>query len=89
MVKQHLEIVLYKPVCHRGFKVSCARTYPHSYEMLRNSHLTTCCGIGWSIAVGPLSATVVPLHLTQFEVPFAQIVTTSLLARHVILHYFL
>ena len=24
MVKQHLEIVLYKPLCHRGFEVSCA-----------------------------------------------------------------
>ena len=35
MVKQHLETVLYKPVCCRRFKVWCARTYPHSYDMLR------------------------------------------------------
>ena len=43
--------------------------------------LMTCCAmhvycIGWSIAVGPVSATVVPLPLTQFAVPFVQIVTT-------------
>ena len=31
IVKQHLETVLYKPVCHPGFKVSCARTYPDSF----------------------------------------------------------
>ena len=31
---------------------------------------------GWNIAVGPFSATAVPLHLTQFAVPFVQIVTT-------------
>ena len=30
----------------------------------------------WSVAVGPLSATAVPLHLTQFAVPFVQIFTT-------------
>ena len=32
--------------------------------------------IGWSVAVDPLSATAVPLHLTQFAVPFVQIVAT-------------
>ena len=31
---------------------------------------------GWSVAVDPLSATAVPLHLTQFAVPFVQIVAT-------------
>ena len=32
--------------------------------------------IGWSMAIHPLSATAVPLHLTQFAVPFVQIVAT-------------
>ena len=32
--------------------------------------------IRWSVAVDPLSATAVPLHLTQFAVPFVQIVAT-------------
>ena len=32
--------------------------------------------IGWSMAVDPLSATAVPLHLTHFAVPFVQIVAT-------------
>ena len=32
--------------------------------------------IRWSVAVDPLSATAAPLHLTQFAVPFVQIVTT-------------
>ena len=32
--------------------------------------------IGWSVAIHPLSATAVPLHLTQFAVPFVQIVAT-------------
>ena len=32
-VKQKLETMLYKPVCHRGFKVSCTRTHTHSYDM--------------------------------------------------------
>ena len=58
-MKQDLETMLYKPLCHCGFKVSCA-----VYR------------IGWSVAVDPLSATAVPLHLTQFAVPFIQIVTT-------------
>ena len=38
--------------------------------------LMACCA---SVAVGPLSATVVPLHLTQFAVLFVQIVTTVFL----------
>ena len=54
-MKQDLETVLYKPLCHRGFKASC---------------------IGWSVAIHPFSATAVPLHLTQFAVPFVQIVAT-------------
>ena len=33
-----------------------------------------CMGCRWSVAVDPLSATAVPLHLTQFAVPFVQIV---------------
>ena len=33
--------------------------------------------IGWSVAVDPLSATAAPIHLTQFAVPFVQIVTTA------------
>ena len=44
----HLETVLYKPMCHHGFKVSCARTYPHSrrtyphsYDMLRNARVNS------------------------------------------------
>ena len=57
-VKQHLETVLYKPLCHHGFKVSST-----VYQVE--------CGCWPS-----LSATVVPLHLTQFAVPFVQIVTT-------------
>ena len=36
---------------------------------------------GWSVAVDPLSATVAPLHLTQFAVPFVQSVTTACKAR--------
>ena len=32
--------------------------------------------IRWSVAVDPLSATAAPLHLTQFAVPFVQIVAT-------------
>ena len=35
-----------------------------------------CTCIEWSVAVSPLSATVGSLHLTQFAVPFVQIVTT-------------
>ena len=31
---------------------------------------------GWGVAVGPFSATAVPLRLTQCAVPFVQIVTT-------------
>ena len=30
----------------------------------------------WSVAIHPLSATAVPLHLTQFAVPFVQTVAT-------------
>ena len=56
-MKQHLETVLYKPLCHRGFKVSCA-VYPVYQVKLAGS------------------ATAVPLHLTQFAVPFVHIVTT-------------
>ena len=40
MVKQHLETVMYKPVCHDGFKISCVRTYPHAYDMLRNARVS-------------------------------------------------
>ena len=36
--------------------------------MLRNSSVTE-----WSVAVGPLSATGVPLHLIQFTVPLVQL----------------
>ena len=72
-LKQYLETELYKPLCHCGFKVLCARTYPHSYGMLHNAHVQC---IRWSIAIGPLSTTVVPLHLTQMAVPFVQITTT-------------
>ena len=32
--------------------------------------------IRWSVAIHPLSATAVPLHLTLFAVPFVQIVAT-------------
>ena len=48
----------------------CTMTDTHSYDMLLN----TC--NGWSAAVGPLSATVVPFHSTQFVVPFVKIFTT-------------
>ena len=55
-VKQHLETVLYKPLCHYGFKVSRA---------------VYCVSGG-----ATLSTTAVPLHLTQFAVPFVHIVAT-------------
>ena len=59
-VKQHLETMLYKPLCHRGFKLSCA-----VYRVL---------GGAWLLALSlPLQS---PLHLTQFAVPFVQTVTT-------------
>ena len=77
-MKQHLETMLYKPVCHCGFKVSCARTYPHSYDILRNR---------WSIAAG--TAIVVPLHLTQFVSTLCSNCHNRLLARHAILQDFL
>ena len=59
-------------MCHYGFKASWARTYLHYCDMLCKARVY----IGCSVAVDPLSATVVPLHLTQFAVPFVQIVTT-------------
>ena len=69
-VKQHLETVLYKPMCYRGFKSMRQDRYTLFWHVVQR----TC--NGWSIAIGPLSATAVPLHLTQFAVPFVQIVTT-------------
>ena len=45
-----------------------ATTDPHYWDMLHNARVTE-----WSEAVAPLSATEVPLHLTQFPVPFVQL----------------
>ena len=65
---------------HKGTQSRTARqsatTDTHSYDMLCNAHVKGGVCEGWSIDVGPLSTTVVPLHLTQLAVQFVQIVTT-------------
>ena len=78
--------MLYKPVCHSGFKVSCARTYPHSYDMLRNA-------IGWSMYQVKPSCWPSLYHSSAPSLdPVCSILCSNchnnLLARQVILHYF-
>ena len=74
-------------MCHHGFKVSCARTYPHSYNMLRNTRVTG--GATVECSCWPFLCHCSASSLDPVCSTLCSHCHNCLLARHVILHDFL